>query len=965
MPAAYRPKLIEVALPLDAINVASAREKSIRSGHPSTLHLWWARRPLAACRAVLFAQLVDDPSGWPEQFPTEEAQDKERERLFDLIREMVVWENSGNQNVLYRARLEIARSHARAERHRALEEDGVNVDFLVEMMDEPPAAEVDKVLAGLPPVRDPFAGGGSIPLEAQRLGLRTIAADLNPVAVLLNKVQVEIAGRFAGRAPVHPGARQQLNAWTGAMGLAEDLRHYGAWMKAQAERAIGHLYPSVRLDDGTDAPVIAWLWARTVPSPDPAARGAHVPLIASYWICKRPGKLAWIEPIVDKAAGTWRFEVRTGEPADEEAVSAGTKAGRGTFKCLLSGAPIPSKYLHEQGKKDNIDARLTAIVAEGPRSRVYISPTAEHEAAARVRAAWRPEAQLGTNSRHLTPVVYGYDTFGSLYTERQLTTLDTLAGLVQEARERVLADARAAGMKEGQPLADGGDDGAYAYADAMAVLLSLAVSRRHDRWSAFTIWDTTREGLASLIRLSAVPMTWEFAEGNPFSEATGNFAAGVELTAKSVTALGVGPAGEAYQADARDRGRGGAAIFSTDPPYFDNIPYADLSDLFYVWLRRMLLPVLPGLMSTMLVPKAAELVADPARHKNKGEAEAYFLNGMQDVLLRVHAETVGDVPVTIFYAFKQSQKEGAAVVSTGWETFLSALVDAGFVIVGTWPMRTEQTGGLRNEGRNSLATSVVLVCRRRPADARTVTRGEFRRLLRTDLPPALRHLQHGNIAPVDVAQAAIGPGIGIFSRHAKVLEADGSSMSVRTALQLINEALDEFLSEAEGELDADTRFAVTWFESHGYETGLFGEAETLAKARNVSVAGVADAGILSASAGKVRLHTRAELPTSWDPRTDRHLTVWEATQHLIKRLEEQGEAAAAELLGLLGPTAEQARALAYRLYTACERRKWAEEARAYNGLVVAWPELERLAAKAGSKPTPPSDPQPDLFNNGN
>lgn len=961
MPAAYHPKLIEVALPLDAINVASAKEKSIRSGHPSTLHLWWARRPLASCRAVLFSQLVDDPSGWPEEFPTEADQDRERERLFDLIRAMVPWEASGDPTVLADARREIARSAARSAIAGG-DADPRHAEVLGNADDR----TVSRYVAErLPPLRDPFAGGGSIPLEGQRLGLRAIATDLNPVAVLLNKVQVEIAGRFAGRAPVHPEARRQLHAWIGAMGLAEDLRHYGAWMKAQAQEKIGHMYPSVRLPNGAHATVIAWLWARTVPSPDPAARGAHVPLIASYWICKKPGKLAWIEPVVDRAAGTWRFEVRTGEPLDEEAVSAGTKAGRGDFLCLLTGSPIPAAYSREQGKKGRIGRRMVAIVAEGGRQRVYVPATPEHEAAALCGPPeTQPTTDLPKQALGFRVQNYGYATHASLYTERQLTTLDTLAGLIQEARQRVLDNARAAGMKEGRSLADGGDDGAQAYADALAVLLSMAVSRRSDKWSSFSIWNTHRETIESLIRLSAVPMTWEFAEGNPFSGATGNFVDGVELTAKSLASLGVGPAGEAHQADARVRPGGEPAIFSTDPPYFDNVPYADLSDLFYVWLRRMLHPVLPGLMSTMLVPKAAELVADAARHKNKHEAEDYFLHGMQDVLGRVHDETVADIPVTIFYAFKQSQNEGAAVVSTGWETFLSALVDAGFVIVGTWPMRTEQTGGLRNVGRNSLATSVVLVCRRRPADARTVSRGEFRRLLRTDLPPALRHLQHGNIAPVDVAQAAIGPGIGIFSRHARVLEADGSSMTVRTALQLINEALDEFLSEAEGELDADTRFAVTWFESHGYETGLFGEAETLAKARNVSVAGVADAGILSAAAGKVRLHTRADLPTGWDPRTDSHLTVWEATQHLIKRLEEQGEAAAAELLGLLGPTAEQARALAYRLYTACERRKWAEEARAYNGLVVAWPELERLAAKAGPKPTPPSDPQADLFHNG-
>ncbi len=944
---AHKRKLIEVALPLEAINKASAREKSIRHGHPSTLHLWWARRPLAAARAVLFAQMVDDPSSYPDLFPTEKAQEKERQRLFRIVEDLVQWENTNNEEVLQAARDEIWRSWRRT---------------CAENADHPRAKELFN-RQRLPAFHDPFAGGGSIPLEAQRLGLEACASDLNPVAVLINKAMIEIPPRFAGLPPVHPEARGDRKlierTWRGAEGLAEDVRWYGRWMREEAEKRIGHLYPKVEVTEemaherpdlkplaGQSLSVIAWMWARTVASPDPAMGGAHVPLIASYWLCKKPGKRVWVEPVVNGPVRSWRFEVHSGIPESEDPIDAGTKTGRGTFRCLLTGAPLTTKYLHEQGQSGSIGARLVAIVAEGPRSRVYLSPTqAQEDIVSQARPSWVPATELGTNTRHLTPVAYGYTTHASLFTPRQLVALDTLSSLVSEAREKVLADARAAGREEGRRLKDGGT-GAVAYADAVAVGLGLAVSRRHDRWTAFSIWHTIRENLESLIRLSAVPMTWEFAEGNPFSESTGNFYDGVELTARAIEPLGQGTPGRAEQGDARALPTDGAAVVTTDPPYFDNVPYADLSDLFYVWLRRALQPILPELLSTVLVPKADELVADPSRHNSKEAAERYFLEGMREVIARLRQRALPEVPVSIFYAFKQSESQDGGVASTGWDTFLSALVEGGFSIVGTWPIRTEQSGGLRNVGRNSLATSVVLACRARPSAAPTATRREFMTALKNELPEALAHLQRSNIAPVDLAQSAIGPGMAIYTRYAQVLDAAGKPLSVREALALINQTLDEILTEQEGDFDPDTRWALAWFEQQGFSEGEYGTAETLSKAKNTSIGGLVEAGILQSHRGKVRLLKPSELPPDWDPATDKRLTVWEMVHHLIRVLESNGEAAAAELAGKLGSQAEVARELAYRLYTLCERKKRASEALSYNALVQSWPEIARLARES-------------------
>jgi len=972
-PVKTRKKLIEVALPLDKINEASAREKSIRHGHPSTLHLWWARRPLAAARAVIFAQMVDDPSEYTDTLlqveetrraaerelkkrkklwdelpddaereaePTlaECAADIERERLFRIIEDLVQWENTTNEYVLDKARAEIWQSWRRA---------------CADNAGHPRAAELfDR--NKLPAFHDPFAGGGTLPLEAQRLGLEAHASDLNPVAVLINKAMIEIPPKFAGQPPVNPDADPH-RTWKGAEGLADDVRYYGKWMRDEAEKRIGHFYPKIEVTAemaanrpdlkpyvGRELTVIAWLWARTVKSPNPAFRDVDVPLASTFTLSTKVGKRAWISPIVQ--GSNYRFEVKVGDPPDAEAVARGTSAGkRLAFTCLLSGTPIPYDYIRVEARAGRMSERLTAIVAEGDRGRLYLSPNADHaEAARKAEAAWRPAVEMPKKHRNFQGPGYGLETFGDLFTERQLTALNTFSDLVCITRRKVCDDA----AKQGRGSSE-------AYGDAVATLLAFAVDKGANYWSSICSWHQTRDGIVSTFGRQALPMVWDFAEANPFSESSGNFLLGIDQAAKMTASLGFGT-GTATAANAADQTISRNKVISTDPPYYDNINYADLSDFFYVWLRRMLARVYPNLFSTIAVPKAEELVASPTRHGNRSAAEEFFLNGMTQAMHQLSESAHPSFPTTIYYAFKQSETDAAdGTASTGWETFIDAVIRSGFVISGTWPVRTEYTGNLK-KGMAALASSIVLVCRRRPSEAPTATRREFLNALKSELPAALHHLQRGNIAPVDLAQAAIGPGMAVFTRYSKVLDAEGKPISVREALARINEVLDEVLAAQEGDFDPDTRWAVTWFDQFGFDEGDYGTAETLSKAKATAVAEMADprnGGIVTAKGGKVKLTRPADLPESWDPDTDPRLTVWEMVHHLIRRLDEGGEGAAAELVAKLGVRAETARELAYRLYAICERRKRAADALPYNALVQAWPELVRLArdlAAAGS-----------------
>ena len=1182
-----RKKLIEVALPLDAINAASAREKSIRHGHPSTLHLWWARRPLAAARAVIFAQMVDDPSAHPDLFPTEADQEEERQRLFRLIEELVKWENTTNEAVLERARSEIRKSWRRT---------------CADNADHPRASglfDPDK----LPAFHDPFAGGGALPLEAQRLGLEAHASDLNPVAVLINKAMIEMPPKFAGRPPVNPEARakyldartsrtnepllgarasrphkswhsrghlphldqpdiiqsitfrladsvpsdviaawkselalkgreatsdprcaelrerieryagqghgacwlreeriagqvedallhfdgvryrllswvimpnhvhaliettpsfpleavvhswksftaKQVNKvlgrsghvweedyfdryirdenhlstvvdyieqnpvkaglvdtasdwrwssasrngsntklggtarentdgtsafpglWTGAKGLAEDVRYYGKWMRDEAEKRIGHLYPKIEVTadmvrerpdlkkyEGRKLTVIAWLWARTVKSPNPAFADVDVPLASTFMLSTKKGKEAYVEPVIEGRG--YRFTVNVGNPNDAESTRRGTKSGGSgsSFLCLMSGTPMPFDCLRSEAKQGRMGEKLMAIVAAGDRGRVYIAPTEAQEAIAKnAMPTDTPDTDLPEQALGFRVQQYGMTKWRDLFTARQLVALITFSDLIEEVIERAKSDylrARSSGSQNGQmpalphdmtPLREGGN-GASAYGEAVGVYLAFALDRLAMSGNSLVRWNAVGQKAQHCFGRQALPMLWDFAEPNFFASATGSIDAAVFYSSDPLNWLVSHPSGSVHQEDAVSQGYSNGKVVSTDPPYYDNVGYADLSDFFYVWLRRSLKPSFPDLFATLAVPKVEELVATPYRHGTKARAEEFFLNGMTDAMKRIAEKSHIGFPATVYYAFKQSEIKDSSLVtvSTGWESFLEGVIRAGLSISGTWPIRTEMRTRQVGMNTNALASSIVLVCRKRTEGAPLATRREFIAALREELPDAFAHLQSGNIAPVDLAQAAIGPGMAVFTRYAKVLDAQGNPVSVRDALALINQTLDEVLAEQEGEFDADTRWALAWFEQHGFSEGQYGVAETLSKAKNTSIDGIVEGGILASRGGKVRLLRPKELSGDWDPTSDARLTVWEAVHYLVHALESGGESAAATLVHQLGGIAETARELAYRLYTVCDRKNRNEEARSYNGLVQSWPEIARLS----------------------
>ncbi len=967
-------KLIEVALPLDAINESATYEKLVKVGKPTSIHLWWARRPLCAARAVIFAQMVNDPGyqqgGGFRYGVNKEKAAIERERLFKIIEDLVLWENTNNEVVLNAARVEIRRSwRETCELNKA----------------HPQAAELfnpDK----LPAFHDPFAGGGALPLEAQRLGLESYASDLNPVAVTINKAMIEIPPKFAGRPPVGPApelkgkANQEMfsKQWQGAQGLAEDVRRYGAWMRSEAQKRIGHLYPQIEvtpeliaanahstgaggqfctetpantglagLKAGDELTVIAWLWARTVKSPNPAFNHVDVPLVSTFVLSSKAGKEAYVHPVVDGFG--YHFEVRTGTPPGS--AKNGTKAeGRdANFLCLLSGTPIGGDFIKTEGKAGRIGARLMAIVVEGARGRVYVAPTPEHETTPQAAApTWKPGGDIPTRMTGGNCTPYGLTTWGDLFTPRQLVGLSAFSDLVFEAITRGRADALAAGMPDDGRGLDAGGSGATAYAEAIGVYMGFAISRTADWSNSLSRWESKAQVPQQLFGRHAIPMVWDFSESNVLCESTGSFAASIENIGKSFgkSSAGFVAVGQATQADAQTQIVSTTKVVSTDPPYYDNIGYADLSDFFYVWLRRSLKPIFPGLYATVAVPKTEELVATPHRHGGKTAAETFFLDGMTQAMHNLAERAHPAFPVTIYYAFKQSDTtDDSGTQSTGWVTFLEAVSRAGFALTGTWPMRTEMGSRMIGSGTNALASSIVLVCRQRAADAATISRREFIRELNAALPDALLDMTRGGInspvAPVDLSQAIIGPGMAIFSQYRAVLEADGKPMSVRTALQLINRFF------AEDDFDHDTQFCLAWFDSQGWATGKFGDADVLARAKGTSVGGLVESGVVASSAGSLRLMRWAELAKDWSPEQDARTPVWESLHQLIRALNQDGESAAGGLLARMPERAEPMRALAYRLYTLCERKGWAEDARAYNELVTAWTSIEQAAGEAG------------------
>ena len=907
-------KLIEVALPLEAINAESALEKSIRHGHPSTLHLWWARRPLATARAVIWSSLVDDPSSHPEKFPTEEAQRQERERLFDILTRLVKWENSNDEEILAEAKAEILKST-----------DG-----------NPPA------------LLDPFAGGGAIPLEAQRLGLEAHAHDLNPVAVMINKAMIEIPPKFAGMRPVNPNAGRQGSAnagWKGAAGLAEDVRYYGEWMKQEAYKRIGHLYPKVKVpkeQGGGEATVIAWIWARTVKCPNPAC-GCEMPLVRSFVLSKKKGKEAFIKPtFVD---GKFEYQVKNGKIKEE-----GTVVRTGAH-CLACGTSVPLEYVREEGQAQRIGAQMMAVVAEGNNGRIYLAPNSEQIHAAEVEEPDDvPISDLPEKALSFRVQVYGMKQHRQLFTNRQLTALTTFSELVGEAQQKAEADAVAAGMNNDHiALAEGGI-GARAYGEAVGVYLAFVIDKMADYHSSICSWHNSGEKIRNTFGRQAIPMAWDYAEANPMCDSSGSYANMLAWVYRVVLLL---PAENektnVKQFDAQSDCGLKDIMISTDPPYYDNIGYADLSDYFYVWMRQSLKNTYPKLFRTMLVPKNEELIATPYRHDGSVEkARNFFEDGMYKTCCQIHAYAREDVPVTIYYAFKQSESEsdeksGEKTASTGWETMLSAIIRSGFAITGTWPMRTEMANRSIASGANALASSIVLVCRKRPETAMSCTRRDFINALHREMRPALEKLQSANIAPVDLAQSAIGPGIGVFSRYKSVLESDGKPMTVRAALQIINQELDAYYNEQEGELDRESRFCVDMFSQYAFNNLKFGDADVLARAKNTSVQALVERGVMMAAKGEVRLLTREEIPEKVDSHEE---CIWLLTQQLARAMERGGVKECAQVVvELRGSNAENAKALAYRLYTICERKKWAQEGYAYNNLVVAWPDIQSMAAQ--------------------
>lgn len=915
-------KLIEVALPLEKINAESAREKSIRHGHPSTLHLWWSRKPTAAARAVIWSSLVDDPSSHPDKFPTEEEQNRERQRLFRVLEDLVVWENSNDEGVL-----------------------------------EAGKAEILKSTGGNPPeLLDPFAGGGTIPLEAQRLGLKAHAHDLNPVAVMINKAMIEIPPRFAGMAPVNPDARTSAmtTTWSRAQGLAEDVRYYGEWMKKEAFKRIGHLYPKVKVpreQGGGEATVIAWIWARTVKCPNPAC-GCSIPLTNSFVLSKKKGKEAWIEPQISD--GCIKYKVQYGRYTKE--IENGTKQGKkASFCCpVCKNGIVNGEYADSEANAGRMGSVPMAIVAEGKRGRVYLSVDSDEIATllSDVEAYYNSneidkyvsqEPCRGTFASNAQGRHYGFHEFRDYFTARQLVTLHTLSSLISEAQNKVERDAIAQGMKNDFISVCKGGKNARAYGEAVGVYLAFAIDRLADRGSSICSWDSSRDGLRNTFSLQGIPMAWNYAEGNPFSNSSGCFTNMVDWIVKCIASLPASQYAEATQIDAqRDCGLR-EVVISTDPPYYDNVGYSDLSDFFYVWMRQSLKDTYPDVLSTLLAPKEEELFASPYRHGGNAEkAKLFFEDGMLSACKQMYRYAKGEIPVTIYYAYKQSNSNTDGLVSSGWETMLNAVIKAGFTITGTWPIRTELINRAGALTVNALASSIVLVCRKRPEDAPQTTRRNLINILRRELRPALKKLQDSNIAPVDLAQSAIGPGMGVFSRFKQVLEADGTPMPVRSALKIINEEIDLYFNEQVGDMDSASRFCVDLYTQNAFNNIKYGEAEILATAKSTSIPMMASHDILYAKGGIVHLLERSELPEKVDSNES---CIWMLTQQLTQAMEKGGVEACAQIVAnMFGSNSERAKDLAYRLYTIAERKNWANEAYAYNALVVSWPDIQARAA---------------------
>ena len=904
----YRKKLIEVNIPLQAINVESAKDASLTHGHPSTLHRYWARRPLAACRAVIFASMVDDPSECKDEFPTESEQNAERNRLHNIIKRLVIWKTCNDENLLAEARYEIAYSAAR--------NNGEDLNVFRSKFKNDPKAVLKYLRDHCPAIYDPFCGGGSISLEAQRLGLRARASDLNPLPVLITKAMIELPPKFHDQKPINPdadpmgmftgtGKKRTHSPWKGTAGLAADIRYYGAWMREEAYKRIGHLYPKVQLPDGPAATVVAWLWARTIPCINPAC-GLQMPLVKTFQLSNQ----YWIKPVVDRKTNTISWDVQT----NDEGVPKPTVSRTGAH-CFVCGTAVKLPYVREQAKADKIEEVMASIVAEGDRRKLFLPPTEMHiQTALSAEPSWRPRGRLPERALGFAVQNYGFTEWHQLFTARQLTVLGTFGRLLSQVHSRIVED---------------GAENEYAH--AVCTYLALAVGRMTETGCSFAWWQDPR--VRTVFTSQNIRMTWTFAEVNPFSDSTQNWTSQVQFVAEAIENLPVSANdSKVYQADAATTTHAtDAPVIVTDPPYYKNVGYADLSDFFYVWLRPLLRDTYPELLGSMMTPKNEEITASPRFE----DATLHFEESLSNALIRLREDCAKEFPSSIFYAYKEQKKERDGITSTGWETMLTAVTNAGFQIVAAWPMRTEQAKAQKT-GKNALTSSILLVCRPRPEAARVIVRSDFLRELKKEMPIALDRLTRiTNTRPVDLAQAAIGPGMEVYSRYSKVTRISGEIVPIREVLKEINNEITAYHEKETGELDPESQFCLTWLQQHGYIEGNFGDAEGLSKAKDVDITAMHDKLLLSAR-GKVRLLKPKEYA---ERDNSENMTAWEGCLRMVWHLsgvEKSGGISGCTAVARAMRDYESAKRLARVLYAYYDARGDAESASRYNNLVTQW-----------------------------
>lgn len=940
-------KLIEVALPLQAVNAAGRAEKAVpKKGHPATMHLWWSRKPLGVARAVLFASLVDDPSARPDLYPNEAAQTEERDRLLALIGDLCRWERSGDPTLL-------------AEAQRCIEASAGG---------------------DLPRIIDPFCGGGAISTEAIRLGLDTLAIDLNPVAALVSSASLSLAQRFAGRPAVAPGASS-----AGTTGIAAAVAYYGESVEDECRRRLAGAFPAPcsQVSPNRRSPVISYLWVRTITCANPACRRT-TPLLSTWWLSRKPTNPWHVRPTME--ADRFGFSAERGQPP---AGLTDLKVGRGAnFRCLHCSTVNDAATVRRCGRETGFGLRLVAVqgLADPSRPRAGRAWFSAEEAGERAGLAGAPagfpaaveaalQRDLPADCGNVT--AFGLRTFGDVLSPRQRLTMATFAEVIGELAPVVYQDALAAGIADDGMGVEQGGCGARAYAEAVVTYLGLALSRMANRTTTMTTHNRANGSVEQSFIRPAYGFCGEFAEANPFSGSTGSWAGGLGYVVRAMAALPAPsaplPGSTARHCPSRPgdpppetvrvgtaevrRGSmlsaldGAAGVVCTDPPYYDMFDFAALSNLFLVWLRATLGGVWPETISSLPAPAAEQIVASPARSGgDRTAAHERFVKLLRLAFERMRAVHDSNYPLTVYFGYQQTGTRSKVATGgspgTAWEALLDGLLAARFRITATWPLRTERPEGVK-KGTKSLASSVLLVCRPvaesdsiRPA----TTAAELRLALRAELPGAVRMMQQANIAPVDLVQAAIGPGMAVYTRFERVLTEDGSPVGVREALAMIDEVLDEALDGNEARFDAATRWALSWFDEHGFAEGSFSRAEQLSEAFNTSVAGLTAAGIIVAAGDRVRLRHRRESGTAQIPSQVGIPTVWGAAQRLLRDLDGGGESAAAALLGRLDAgTAAAVRDLTYQLFRICTRRNRNAEAAACNGLVSAWPELIRLA----------------------